>query len=648
MAKPIPIPAIWIPDERASRCYGCRSDFSWLNRKHHCRICGRIFCGKCSQHKILVPSFVRHFIAKTPGNTQNTNYNEEKRVCTQCYDSTLLVNNTKKYIYMFASMPLLFKELIHCRNVCKDWKDSIDTIFSLWATLKYKIPHSKYTSLEIKLLRTHYKETYGHNHLMVKCIKAIPELYIPYLNNDEEKLLYNCKYLKCDQFCSQHINIFDMLEIYTHLFPYKKEVDRWLKKHWKHYKKEDIINLMPWWVHIFRTRPQIAVHIFGDIIKNDLELSYSLLFECNLQSISIEFKNMMSELMNRLMDIIDKNIVEDWKISMFFMMKLEQIGRANSEMRRSRIAEEIHSIKKTIRCPWNPTIIIQQIMWGEIVMIASSSKPVKIPIKTSTGYIDVLFKKEDIRTDKLTMHIAYWIEQITQHKVNIPQYHVMPWSNTCGFIEIIPNTTTLYDIKHKHKTTLQNFILDSHEDEAIGTVRNIFIKSCTSACVLSYMLGVGDRHLENMLVTEKGELVHIDFSYIMGNDPKHVKAEMRITSDMLDTLGGKTSTSFIAFQELCSDIYKILRTKSTFWYCLFMYLSDASPSIGTLRNRRWKIEEHVLDRLMPGEMDEEASMQIIEVVQRSSQESWGTWASDYVHEIGNKTKEYGVFKFDWD
>ena len=134
----------------------------------------------------------------------------------------------------------------------------------------------------------------------------------------------------------------------------------------------------------------------------------------------------------------------------------------------------------------------------------------------------------------------------------------------------------------------------------------------------------------------------------MGNDPKHVKAEMRITSDMLDTLGGKTSTSFIAFQELCSDIYKILRTKSTFWYCLFMYLSDASPSIGTLRNRRWKIEEHVLDRLMPGEMDEEASMQIIEVVQRSSQESWGTWASDYVHEIGNKTKEYGVFKFDWD
>ena len=165
-------------------------------------------------------------------------------------------------------------------------------------------------------------------------------------------------------------------------------------------------------------------------------------------------------------------------------------------------------------------------------------------------------------------------------------------------------TLLLYDIKHKHKTTLQNFILDSHEDEAIGTVRNIFIKSCTSACVLSYMLGVGDRHLENMLVTEKGELVHIDFSYIMGNDPKHVKAEMRITSDMLDTLGGKTSTSFIAFQELCSDIYKILRTKSTFWYCLFMYLSDASPSIGTLEKPRWKIEEHVLDRLMPGEMDE--------------------------------------------
>lgn len=29
-------------------CYGCRSAFSMLNRRHHCRSCGQIFCQKCS------------------------------------------------------------------------------------------------------------------------------------------------------------------------------------------------------------------------------------------------------------------------------------------------------------------------------------------------------------------------------------------------------------------------------------------------------------------------------------------------------------------------------------------------------------------------------------------------------------------------
>ncbi|TPX49379.1 hypothetical protein SeMB42_g02620 [Synchytrium endobioticum] len=38
----------WMEDAKAFRCYSCNLPFSLVRRKHHCRICGQIFCGKCA------------------------------------------------------------------------------------------------------------------------------------------------------------------------------------------------------------------------------------------------------------------------------------------------------------------------------------------------------------------------------------------------------------------------------------------------------------------------------------------------------------------------------------------------------------------------------------------------------------------------
>eukprot|EP00118_Oscarella_pearsei_P004020 m.16682 g.16682 ORF g.16682 m.16682 type:complete len:247 (+) comp27067_c1_seq1:44-784(+) len=42
-------PEDWIPDEEVSRCPKCRQEFSFFNRRHHCRFCGGVFNGEpCS------------------------------------------------------------------------------------------------------------------------------------------------------------------------------------------------------------------------------------------------------------------------------------------------------------------------------------------------------------------------------------------------------------------------------------------------------------------------------------------------------------------------------------------------------------------------------------------------------------------------
>ena len=54
--------------------------------------------------------------------------------------------------------------------------------------------------------------------------------------------------------------------------------------------------------------------------------------------------------------------------------------------------------------------------------------------------------------------------------------------------------------------------------EAFMAVRERFLKSYAAASVAGYILGIGDRHLENFLIDMKdGEVLAIDFGVAFGN-----------------------------------------------------------------------------------------------------------------------------------
>ena len=37
----------WVPDSDADKCMLCPKKFNITRRRHHCRMCGWVICGKC-------------------------------------------------------------------------------------------------------------------------------------------------------------------------------------------------------------------------------------------------------------------------------------------------------------------------------------------------------------------------------------------------------------------------------------------------------------------------------------------------------------------------------------------------------------------------------------------------------------------------
>ena len=52
-------------------------------------------------------------------------------------------------------------------------------------------------------------------------------------------------------------------------------------------------------------------------------------------------------------------------------------------------------------------------------------------------------------------------------------------------------------------------------------------------CVITYLLGVGDRHNDNLLLSESGHLIHVDFGYILGRDCKPFPPPMKLNKEMV-------------------------------------------------------------------------------------------------------------------
>jgi hypothetical protein len=161
------------------------------------------------------------------------------------------------------------------------------------------------------------------------------------------------------------------------------------------------------------------------------------------------------------------------------------------------------------------------------------------------------------------------------------------------------------------KSWIWDRVCDDLKDETLRSeemekrVQN-FIVSTAAYCVASYVLGLGDRHNDNLMITKNANFFHIDFGHILGNFKskygiKRERASMVFTYAMKEVM---RPDQFDNFVDLCCDIYNILRAHSSLLVSLFSLAIPCNlPELQREEDVVW-----IYEKLLVGKSDEDASI----------------------------------------
>lgn len=262
-----------------------------------------------------------------------------------------------------------------------------------------------------------------------------------------------------------------------------------------------------------------------------------------------------------LVDILNQCCLEIKNSKDPIAKKTELLG----ELLRTKIRHFL--IGKNILLPLDPSIKIVDVVPEQSRVFKSSLSPLMVTFKTcDDSFYSLMYKiGDDLRQDQFVLQIIRLMDVLLKNEnvdLKLTPYKILATGALEGFMQFIPNET-MATILSKYHGVLPYF-RRSFEDpnSELGVqdwVIDNFVKSCAGYCVITYILGVGDRHLDNLLITADGHFFHVDFGYILGRDPKPFPPLMKLPPQIIEAFGGAESSNYNKFRSYCFVAYSILR-----------------------------------------------------------------------------------------
>ena len=385
-------------------------------------------------------------------------------------------------------------------------------------------------------------------------------------------------------------------------------------------------------------------HLRSEMCNQDVQQRFGLYLEVFISKINRPLYKVFRE-----EDKLLKNLVK-------IASKIVDIK--NKDERNKILKENLNDInnylemnKKEVSLPLNFKYNIKRIIPEKCRIMKSKKKPLWLTFENADSFgeniVAMLKCGDDLRMDMVTLQLfkamqALWFDNGLKLKMSL--YKVLCTGNEQGMLEMVTNSETLASIHVKEggainqlfsKSAVKNWIEKNCKSISPQEAIENFMLSNVAYCLATFVLGIGDRHNDNIMIKKNGELFHIDFGHFLGHFKykmgiKRERAPFVFTRQFQSVLGGDDSEKFNEFKTKLEKGYLILRNnKEVIITLLSILLCTGIPELSEKRLR-------FLEGSLVLKLDDKSAIEFLHKKLNESMDSMSTKLNFAIHIVANK------------
>lgn len=521
-----------------------------------------------------------------------------------------------------------------------EWKSAGIHQLSKFREIQYKPPYKLFTKWENKILWNSRSYFGRHSNWIMALIKSVIQIHyetndknvlnelitgtsdiIFTKNKSHQKLNEEHIWLTCSRKCNIPLDIIDFLEILKFISVLEMQSHKYIL--WNNITFQNFIFLILKNINDVKTE---STEMIDELMKSIIPLICSVFSKLMHTSRSKINYGFLRKLFNEMFS--SNRTMVNFVLEVEYMLKVKTkeigIGRLNfAEFMKDYIKDvlktdysteilkminvftSLHTCEKgdiskklPVLYPLDFNYVITSIKHTRRFK-DSATKPVMITMEITNGSdiktVSLIIKKDsELRKERIVACLISLLQiklkqQANRHKKKenydkdkfqdfepVPTYEIVMFGKDFGVIEAVPNSATLREISQERKQSLQNYVLSKNGKYIIDDVKTRFTQSFSISSSIAYILGLGDRHMDNIMINDKGQIFHIDFGFILRNPITSIwgSPEIKVTPDIIEFLEGPNGSYYDMFKNTFIKAHEVLRLNKNIIVNYYEILGD--------------------------------------------------------------------------